>query len=85
MLLQERIEDRYGCSDGRGIRCTELEECVLVGFKDHLMAPETADAMVRAWAEETNRLNRERNASSEVERREFANVEKKIERIVMAI
>ena len=89
-----RGQDRYGCSNhvmngscsnSRGIRRTELEERVLVGLKDHLMAPEAADAAVRAWAEETNRLNRERNASSEAERKELADVNKKIEGIVVAI
>ena len=89
-----RGQDRYGCSNhvmngscsnSRGIRRTELEERVLVGLRDHLMAPEAADAAVRAWAEETNRLNRERCASSEAERRELADVEKNIEGIVDAI
>ena len=51
-----RGQDRYGCSNhvmngtcsnGRGIRRVELEERVLVGLKDHLMAPEAADAAVR--------------------------------------
>ena len=49
------------------------------------MAPEAADAAVRAWAEETNRLNRERSASSEAERKELTDVEKNIEGIVDAI
>ena len=89
-----RGQDRYGCSNhvmngscsnSRGIRRTELEERVLVGLRDHLMAPEAADAAVRAWAEETNRLNRERSASSEAERKELADVEKNIEGIVDAI
>ena len=71
--------------DGRGIRRVELEERVLVGLEDHLMAPEAADAAVRAWAEKTNRLNRERSASSEAERKEFVDIEKKIEGIVDAI
>ena len=89
-----RGQDRYGCSNhvmndscsnSRGIRRTELEERVLVGLKDHLMAPEAADAAVRAWAEETNRLNRERSASSEAERKELADIEKKVDGIVDAI
>ena len=89
-----RGQDRYGrsnhvmngsCSNGRSIRRVELEERVLVGLKDHLMAPEAADAVVRAWAEETNRLNRERNASGEADRKELTDVEKKIEGIVVAI
>ena len=51
-----RGQDRYGCSNhvmngscsnGRGIRRTELEERFLVGLKDHLMAHEAADAAVQ--------------------------------------
>ena len=89
-----RGQDRYGCSNhvmngscsnSRGIRRTELEERVLIGLRDHLMAPDVADEAVRAWAEETNRLNRERSASSEAERKELADVEKKIEGIADAI
>ena len=89
-----RGQDRYGCSNhvmngscsnSRGIRRTELEERVLIGLRDHLMAPDIADEAVRAWAEETNRLNRERSASSEAERKELADVEKKIDGIVDAI
>ncbi len=89
-----RRQDRYGCSNhvmndscsnGRGIRRTELEERVLVGLKDHLMAPEAADTAVRAWAEETNRLNRERSVSSEAERKELADIEKKIDGAYSAV
>ena len=89
-----RGQDRYSCSNhvmngscsnSRGIRRTELEERVLIGLRDHLMAPDIAGEAVRAWAEETNRLNRERSASSEAERKELAEIEKKIERIAVAI
>ena len=89
-----RGQDRYGCSNhvmndscsnSRGIRRTELEERVLIGLRDHLMAPDIAGEAVRAWAEETNRLNRERSASSEAERKELADVKKKIDGIVDAI
>ena len=64
-----RGQDRYGCSNhimtgtcsnGRGIRRSVIEERVLAGLKDRLMAPEAAAAAMRAWAEETNRINRER-------------------------
>ena len=67
-----RGQDRYGCSNhimtgacsnGRGIRRTVIEERVLTGLKDRLMAPEAAAEAMRAYAEETNRINRERRAS----------------------
>ena len=53
-----RGQDRYGCSNhvmngscsnGRGIRRAILEERVLAGLKDRLMAPELAAEAVRAW------------------------------------
>ena len=52
------------CSNGRGIRRTELEERVQAGLKDRLMAPDVAAEAVRPGLEETNRLNRQRRASS---------------------
>ena len=67
-----RGQDRYGCSNhimtgtcsnGRGIRRSVIEERVLAGLKDRLMAPEAVAEAMRAWAEETNRINRERRAS----------------------
>ena len=82
-----RGQDRYGCSNhvmngscanGHGIRRTVLEERVLAGLKEKLMAPEAAAEAMRAWAEETNRLNRERHASGEADRQELAAVKKKM-------
>ena len=76
-----RGQDRYGCSNhvmngscanGRGIARTILEDRVLAGLKDRLIAPEAAAEAMRAYAEETNRLNRERRASGEDDRKELA-------------
>ena len=89
-----RGQDRYGCSNhvmngscanGRGIRRTVIEERVLSGFKHRLMAPEAAAEAMRAWAEETNRLNRERRASGESDRRELAEVRKKTAAMIAVI
>ena len=89
-----RGQDRYGCSNhvmngscanGRGIARTALEDRVLAGLEDRLMAPEAAAEAMRAYAEETNRLNRERRASGEDDRKELAGVGKKIADIVTAI
>ena len=88
-----RGQDRYGCSNhimtgacsnGRGIRRTVIEERVLTGLKDRLMAPEAAEAM-RAYAGETNRINRERRASGAGERKELAGIEKKIAAMIAVI
>ena len=89
-----RGQDRYGCSNhvmngscanGRGIARSVLEGRVLAGLRDRLMAPKAAAEAMRAYAEETNRLNRERRASGESDRKELAGVEKKIADIVAAI
>ena len=89
-----RGQDRYGCSNhvmngscsnGRGIRRTILEERVLAGLKDRLMAPEKAADAVRAWADEINRLNRERSVAGEADRKELAEIEKKMATMISAI
>ena len=89
-----RGQDRYGCSNhvmngscdnGRGIHRTVLEERVLAGLKDRLMAPEAAAEAMRAYAEETNRLNRERRTAVVSDRKELAAIEKTIKEIVTII
>ena len=89
-----RGQDRYGCSNhimtgtcsnGRGIRRSVIEERVLAGLKDRLMAPEAAAEAMRAYAEETNRINRERRASGASERKELAGIEKKIAAMIAVI
>jgi hypothetical protein len=44
---------------------------MLEGLRARLMAPEIAAEAMRAYAEETNRLNRERRAGSEIERNRY--------------
>ena len=89
-----RGQDRYGCSshvmtgpcaNGRGIRRVEIEERVLAGLKDRLMAPEAAAEAMKAYAEETNRLNRERRASGAADRQELAELGRKIKAMVSVI
>jgi site-specific DNA recombinase len=58
---------------------------MLEGLRARLMAPEIAADAMRAYAEETNRLNRERQADSEADRKALADVEKKLKEIVTAI
>lgn len=89
-----RGQDRYGCSNhimngscgnSRTIARAALEERVLAGLKDRLMAPEIAAEAVRAYAEETNRLNRDRRACGEAERRELDKLGRSIKEIVTLI
>jgi site-specific DNA recombinase len=89
-----RGADRFACSNhiskgtcdnSRTIPRGELERRVLAGLKDRMMAPEVAAEAMRAYAEETNRLNRERRSNGDAWRVELAKVEKDIRGIIEAI
>ncbi len=73
------------CSNSRTISREELENRVLAGLKDRMMAPEVAAEAMRAYAEETNRLNRERRSNGNAWQVELAKTEKQIAQIVEAI
>jgi len=62
-----------------------VETRVLDGLRNKLMAPEVAAEAIRAYAVETNRLNRERRTSGEADRRALADIERKLREIVAAI
>ena len=74
-----------GCTNRWTIHRTVLEDRVLTGRKHRLMAPEAAEEAMRAWAEETNRLNRERRASGASDRKELAAIGKKIAALISTI
>ena len=57
----------------------------MAGLREKLMAPEAAAEAMKAYAEETNRLNRERRASGVTDRKELAGIEKKIASMLDAI
>jgi len=73
------------CANSRTIAREALETRMLTGLRDRLMAPEAAAAAMHAYAEETNRLNREQRSSGEVDRKALADIEKKLKEIVTAI
>jgi site-specific DNA recombinase len=73
------------CSNSRTISREELERRVLAGLEDRMMAPEVAAEPVRAYAEETNRLNRERRSSGEAWRVELEKTDRELEKAVDAI
>ncbi|NPD16707.1 recombinase family protein [Xinfangfangia sp. D13-10-4-6] len=73
------------CSNSRTIRREELEARVLSGLKDRMMAPEIVEEAMRAYAEETNRLNRERRSSGDAWKAELVKIEKQIRGIIEAI
>lgn len=73
------------CSNSRSITRAALEARMLEGLRARLMAPEIAAEAMRAYAEETNRLNRERRAGSETERRELGKITRSIKEIVALV
>ena len=89
-----RGQDRYACSNhvmngscsnSRSITRVALEARMLEGLRARLMAPEIAAEAMRAYAEETNRLNRERRAGSEGDRRELDKITRSIKEIVALV
>ncbi len=73
------------CTNSRTITREELENRVLGGLKDRMMAPEVAAEAMRAYAEETNRLNRERRSNGEAWKMELQKIERDLEKAVDAI
>jgi site-specific DNA recombinase len=73
------------CSNGSTLARSELEQRVLGRLKDRLLAPDVVAEAMRAYAEEMNRLNRERRARGDGWRAELAKIEKQIQGIVEAI
>ena len=78
-----RGQDRYacmthvrsgGCDNSRTIGREALEARVLEGLKQKLMAPEIAAEAMRAYADETNRLNRERRTNAETDRKALVDI-----------
>ena len=89
-----RGQDRYACSNhvmngscsnSRSITRAALEARMLEGLRARLMAPEIAAEAMRAYAEETNRLNRERRSSGDADRRELDKITRSIKEIVALV
>lgn len=86
--------DRFGClnqhrrgtcDNNRTITRDKIEARVLSGLKERLVSSEAVAEAVRAYAEEMNRLNRERRALADGDRKALAKVEKAIAGIIAAI
>ena len=74
--------DTRACDNNRSITRAALEQRVLAGLKDRLMAPDLLEEAIRAYVEETNRLNHERRAASAAGQIELRKVVKAIDAIV---
>jgi site-specific DNA recombinase len=88
------VNDRYGCLDhfrkgicdnGRAILRNDIERRVLAGLTDKLVSPEAVAVAVRAYAQETNRQNRERRAQAEADCRSLEKIERGRKGIMDAI
>lgn len=74
-----------GCGNARTVPGRVLEDRVLAGLHERLMAPDMITEAMSAYAQETNRLNRERRQSGDVTRRDLAETGKAIAEIVRVI
>jgi site-specific DNA recombinase len=88
------MRDRFGClnhhrrgtcANNRTIRREKIEQRVLSGLTDRLVSPESVAAAMRAYVQETNRLNRERRAQNEADRRELDKIDRAVAGILAAI
>jgi len=87
-------QGRFACSNhtntksypnNRNIHRDVLEARVLNGLRERLMSPEKAAEAIRAYVEETNRLNHDRRASEAADKAELGKIRKSIKEILMAI
>ncbi|WCM25852.1 recombinase family protein [Sphingomonas sp. QA11] len=77
--------DTRSCDNGHSITRTELEARVLDGLRDKLMAPDIAAEAVRAYVDETNRLNHQRRAASTADKADMERVSKAIRGLVTMV
>ena len=87
-------QDRYGCATHRSkgtcdnnatVSRQEIEERVLGGLKEKLLAPELVREFIRAFQEEMNRTNAEREQQFTADRQQLDSIRRKIVGIVSAI
>lgn len=88
------MTDRYACrnhlrkgicDNGRTIRRDEIEARVLSGLKEKLVSSEAVAEAVRAYAKETNRLNRDRRAQAQTDQKALEKIDRAITGIMAAI
>ncbi|WP_374900913.1 recombinase family protein [Brucella endophytica] len=76
---------RGTCDNGRTITSDKIEARVLTGLKERLVSSEAVAEAVKAYAEEMNRLNRDRRAQVQTDQKALAKIEKAIAGIIAAI
>jgi site-specific DNA recombinase len=73
------------CPNRKGMRRAPLEEMILNGLRQRLMAPELVEELVAAFHEEVNRHRREETAARAGKERELAEVTRKLEKLIEAL
>jgi DNA invertase Pin-like site-specific DNA recombinase len=76
---------RGTCDNNRTITREKIEARVLTGLQDRLVSSEAVAEAVRAYAEEMNRLNHDRRAQAEGDRRALQKIERAVAGIMAAI
>jgi DNA invertase Pin-like site-specific DNA recombinase len=76
---------RGTCDNNRTITRDKIEARVLTGLKDRLVSSETVAEAVHAYAQEMNRINHDRRAQAEADRRGLQKIERAIAGIMEAI
>lgn len=74
-----------GCANTSTVRADLLEQRVLTGLKERLLTPEMMAEAMRAFIEETNRLNHERRVGEAADRQRLEKAKRGIAGIVAAI
>jgi len=73
------------CDNGRTITREKIEQRVLAGLKERLVSAHAVAEAIRAYAQETNRLNQERRDRGEQDRKALDKIERAIGGILAAI
>ena len=73
------------CSNRKSIRRGPLEELILEGLRQRLMAPNMVEEFVAAFHEEVNRARREATAARAGKERELAEVTRKLDKLIEAL
>ena len=73
------------CPNNQSIHRDALEARVLNGLRDRLMRPDKAADAIRAYVEETNRLNHDRRASEAADKAELGKIRISIDEILDAV
>ena len=73
------------CTNRKGVRRSPLEELIVQGLRQRLMAPEMVEEFVTAYHEEVNRHRREVTAARAGRERELAEVTRKLDKLIEAL